>query len=83
MDPMQEETIELLEPSFKTKMHLMLKELQGQLTLCSEAARAWEKTGEEAEREIQEHFAKCLRALAERKAGLMKEVAYKVNSESM
>ena len=40
-------------------------------------------TGKEAEKDIEEHFAKCINALAERKAVLLKEAAHKVTNHSM
>jgi hypothetical protein len=83
MDPNDREFIELLEPSIKRKMHIMVNELEFQLKMSKEASKEWDKVGEEAEKEIQEHFGKCLVALAERKAALMKEVAQKVSYQSM
>ena len=40
-------------------------------------------SGKEAEKDIEEHFAKCMNALAERKAVLLREAANKVTSQSM
>ena len=40
-------------------------------------------SGREAEKEIEEHFAKCINALAERKAVLLKEASHKVTNQSM
>ena len=40
-------------------------------------------SGKEAERDIEEHFAKCMNALAERKSVLLGEAALKVTNQSM
>ena len=40
-------------------------------------------SGKEAEKDIEEHFAKCINALAERKAVLLGEAALKVTNQSM
>ena len=40
-------------------------------------------SGKEAEKDIEEHFAKCMNALAARKAVLLGEAAHKITSQSM
>lgn len=57
--------------------------LEQQLSLCANANKECEESSKEVEKEIEEHFAKCMNALAERKASLLRGVAQKVKAQSM
>ena len=57
-----------------------IKLLESKLAAC---ANNNENSATQAEKEIEEHFAKCMNALAARKADLLREVKQKVNHQSM
>jgi hypothetical protein len=59
-----------------------IKELEHQLSLCDEVSKELEQNGEQAEREIEEHFWMCEHALAARKAALLNECAQKIKDKS-
>ena len=58
-----------------------IKDLQVELSYC--ANRGCEQSGVEAARVIEEHFAKCHKALETRKAALLDEVEKRVKDHSM
>jgi hypothetical protein len=60
-----------------------IKSLEKELSLCDETMKDFEKSGKEAEKEIEEHFARCMNALAARKEVLLREVAQKVTNQRM
>jgi hypothetical protein len=60
-----------------------IKSLEQQLSLCDKAIKDFEQSGKDAEKEIEEHFAKCMNSLAERKAVLLKDVAQKIVTQSI
>lgn len=57
--------------------------LEQTLSQCSDAVEKCEKSGKEAAKEIEEQFAKCINALAARKAVLLKEVEARITKQSM
>jgi hypothetical protein len=59
-----------------------IKVLERQLKACANVGRVCEQSAVEATREIEEHFARCINALAARKDALLSEVAEKVNNHS-
>ena len=58
-----------------------IKKLEEKLASIGDAVI--EKSGVEAERDIEEHFGRCLTALADRKDVLLKKVKEVVQSQSM
>ena len=65
------------------KLEAKLQAFEQQLPLCDKANKVCERSGKDAEKDIEEHFAKCMNALAERKAALLREVARKVANQSI
>ena len=64
-------------------LEALIKTLEQRLSTCRNFNSVCEESAKEAEREIEEHFAKCFNALASRKAALLREIAEKVNNQSM
>lgn len=60
-----------------------IEALKQQLLVCDENFKAMEQYGKEAEKEIEEHFEKCMSALASRKALLKSECMVQVHNYSM
>jgi hypothetical protein len=60
-----------------------IKSLEEQLSLCDKTIKDFEQSGKEAEKEIEDHFARCMNSLAARKAVLLKEVAHKLTNQSI
>ena len=60
-----------------------IKALEKQLSLCGDSIRVCEQSAVEAEEEIEEHFAKCMNALAARKASLVRQIPEKVALQSI
>jgi hypothetical protein len=60
-----------------------IQALEKQLADCSDAAQTCENSKVKAEREIEEHFARLMNALAARKEALLKEVDNTTNHQSM
>ena len=58
-----------------------IKLLESKLAACSNNRCEYSAT--QAEKEIEEYFAKCMNALATRKADLLREVKQNVNHQSM
>jgi hypothetical protein len=46
---------------------LQIKSLEQELSLCDEAIKDVEQSGKDVEKEIEEHFARCMNSLAARK----------------
>jgi hypothetical protein len=59
-----------------------IKYLEKQLEACGKINIVCEKSAGEATREIEEHFAKCVNALAARKEVLLKQIAQRVADQS-
>jgi hypothetical protein len=59
-----------------------IKALEKQLDVCGKIGQVCEKSAAEVTKEIEEHFAKCMNALAARKEALLKEVELKVSNHS-
>jgi hypothetical protein len=60
-----------------------IKSLEQQLSLCSKTIKDFEQSGKDAEKEIEEHFARCMNSLAARKVVLLEEVAQKIANQRM
>jgi uncharacterized protein YlxW (UPF0749 family) len=60
-----------------------IKFLEQQLTLCNKTIKDYEQAGQTAEKEIEEHFAKCVNALAARMTVLLRGIAQKITNQSM
>jgi hypothetical protein len=60
-----------------------IKSLEQQLSLCAKTIKDFEQSGKDAEKEIEEHFARCMNSLAARKAVLLGEVAQKLANQRM
>jgi hypothetical protein len=58
-----------------------IKSLERELALCDETFKDIEQSGNVAEKEIEEHFARCMNSLAARKEVLMREVAQNVTNQ--
>lgn len=63
------------------RVEAIIKDLERQLALCT--AQTCEASGSDAKKEIEEHFARCINALAERKEALLREVDQRVANKSM
>ena len=50
--------------------------------ICSMIKKLIQSSGKDAEKDIEEHFAWCMNALAERKAVLLRETAQTVENKS-
>jgi hypothetical protein len=60
-----------------------IQQLEQQLEHIGESIKINEKCGTDAEADIEEHFARCVNALAARKLVLLKDLGEKVNTQSM
>jgi hypothetical protein len=60
-----------------------IKALEGQLAACGRVLKECERAEVKAEQEIEEHFEKCMNALAARKATLLRTVEERVSTRSM
>jgi thioesterase domain-containing protein len=60
-----------------------IKQLELKLLLIGEKSKINEQYGEEAEQEIEEHFERCLIALAARKDSLLRDLAMEISNQSM
>jgi hypothetical protein len=60
-----------------------IKSLEQELSLCNESIKDLEQSGKGAEKEIEEHFARCMNALAARKLVLLREVSNNVTNQRM
>ena len=59
-----------------------IKQLEQQLLLSVDCKR-YEQEGEEMEKEIEEHFARCMNSLAARKEALLRELNKHISDKSM
>jgi hypothetical protein len=59
-----------------------IQALEKQLTACGNISKACEESAKEATQQIEEHFARCMNALAARKEVLLREVAQNVVDQS-
>jgi hypothetical protein len=59
-----------------------VKALEKQLETCKNMGRVCKQSAVEVTKEIEEHFAKCMNALAARKDTLLREVAQEVSNQS-
>ena len=57
--------------------------LQKQLAMCDSMSTLCESSTIHAEKEIEDHFFKCINALAARKDSLLKEIAQHATDQSM
>jgi hypothetical protein len=57
--------------------------ITNKLLLCTNIDKVCEESVKDTEKEIEEHFARCINALAARKACLLREIAQKVANHSM
>lgn len=65
------------------KVQATIKALEQQLSLCENSIKACELSALEAEKEIEDHFARCISAINTRKTALVKHVIEKVNDQSI
>lgn len=61
----------------------MIRDIEQQLALCNNTSQTCEVSGRDAEREIEEHFARVMNNLAARKQVLLREVEQKVANQRM
>jgi hypothetical protein len=60
-----------------------IKALEQQLALCGKTINELAQSEKDAEKEIEGHFARCMSALADRKATLLQDLALKIANQSM
>jgi septal ring factor EnvC (AmiA/AmiB activator) len=60
-----------------------IKSLEQELSLCNEAIKDVEQSGKDVEKEIEEHFARCMNSLAARKEVLLREVSQNITNQRM
>ena len=69
-------------PEFRNVIEI-IKSFENQLQFCAESRDILERSGLEATQYIEEHFARCLDALATRKAALLGECNEFINNQRM
>ena len=60
-----------------------IKVLEKRLAMCANVNQLCEQTAKDSAKQIEEHFALCLNAIAARKTELLNEVTQKLDSHSM
>jgi hypothetical protein len=59
------------------------KGLEGEMEKCRESMKKQVEYEKQAQKDIEEHFVRCMKALNNRKAYLLEDLALKVKNKSM